>query len=128
MGLIGKAMVLSGGYFIAKKLMDKNDKKNGSNKNNNNNDNHARDQQDDYTYNNNNNHYNNNQNRSQQDNFQDQNRSQQDQRDFIPAPVYRDTQPQIQYGEQQRQMSSAVNGERYYADEKVRAEARKSFD
>lgn len=143
MGLIGKAMVLGGGYLIAKKLMDKNEQNHQNSNNNRDQQNHQQDnynnqqnrQQDDY----------NNQQYRHQDNYNDQNRSQQDmyrdQKDFVPAPVYRDTQPQIQYNDyagqqqqqqqpqqQQRQMSPGLNGERYYGDEKARSEAGKPFN
>lgn len=107
MGLISKALVLGGGFFVAKKLMDKNEKSKSSNNNNNNQ----------------------NQYRNQQDNYHDQNRSQQDvyrdQKDFVPAPVYREAQPQLQFGEPARQMSPATTG---YGDEKARIGAGKSFN
>jgi hypothetical protein len=125
MGLIGKALMLGGGYFIAKKLMDKNEKSKSCNNN------RDLDQQDNYN-NNQNQNQNQNQNRNQQDSYYDQNRSQQDvyrdQKDFVPAPVYREAQPQIQYGGSARQMSPALNGERQYGDEKARSEAGKSFN
>ncbi|KAE9961894.1 hypothetical protein BLS_001178 [Venturia inaequalis] len=115
MGLISKAMMLGGGYFIAKKLMDKNKKSKSSNNN------RDLDQQD--YYNNNQ-----NQNRNQQDNYHNQNHSQQymnrDQKDFVAAPVYGEAQPQLQYGESARQISPAVTG---YGDEKARAVPGKSF-
>lgn len=118
MGLIGKAMMLGGGYLVAKKLMEKNEKSKSGNNN------RDIDQQDNYN--------NQNQNRNQQDNYYDQNRSQQDvyrdQKDYVPAPVYREAQPQIQYGESDRQMSPALNGKSHYGDEKARSDVGKSFN
>lgn len=118
MGLIGKAMVLGGGYLVAKKLMEKNEKSKSGNINRN------IDQRDNYN--------NQNQNRNQRANCHDENRSQQDvyrdQQDYVPSPVYRAVQPQIQYGESAGQVSPALNGERYYGDYKARSDVGKSFN